>query len=67
MKHKDLTAKIIECAYKVYNTLGYGFLESVYQSALLIELPKTGLGAEKEKRSKSITTTNWSATTWPTS
>ena len=48
MKHKDLTAKIIECAYKVYNTLGFGFLESVYQTALLIELEKAGLKAQKE-------------------
>jgi len=50
MKHKDLTAKIIECAYKVHNTLGFGFLESVYQNALRIELLKSGLGAEKEKK-----------------
>ena len=50
MKHKDLTAKIIECAYKVHNTLGFGFLETVYQNALLIELLKAGLQAEKEKK-----------------
>ena len=50
MKHKELTAKIIECAYKVHNTLGFGFLESVYQNALLIELIKAGLQAEKEKK-----------------
>jgi len=48
MKHKDLTAKIIECAYKVHNTLGFGFLESVYQNALLIELEENGLQAGKE-------------------
>jgi GxxExxY protein len=48
MKHKDLTAKIIECAYRVHNTLGFGFLESVYQNALLIELEKNGLQAGKE-------------------
>ncbi len=50
MKHKDLTAKIIECAFKVYNTLGFGFLEAVYQNALLIELLKAGLQAEKERK-----------------
>jgi len=33
MKHKELTGKIIECAYKVHNKLGFGFLESVYQNA----------------------------------
>ena len=45
MKHQDLTAKIIECAYKVHNKLGFGFLESVYQNALMIELDKAGLSA----------------------
>ena len=49
MKHKDLTAKIIECAYKVHNTLGFGFLESVYQNALFIELTKNNLHATKEE------------------
>ena len=47
---QELTAKIIECAYKVHTTLGSGFLESVYKSALLIELIKAGLQAEKEKK-----------------
>jgi len=50
MKHEELTAKIIECAFKVHNNLGFGFLESVYQNALVIELSKAGLRAEKEKR-----------------
>jgi len=48
MKHKDLTSKIIECAYNVHNTLGFGFLESVYQNAILIELEKNGLQATNE-------------------
>ena len=50
MKHKELTAKIIECAYKVHNTLGFGFLETVYQNSFLIELIKVGLRSEKEKK-----------------
>ena len=48
MKHKELTGQIIECAYKVHNHLGFGFLESVYQNALLIELEKAGLKAKME-------------------
>lgn len=48
MKHQDLTAKIIECAYKVHKKLGFGFLESVYQNALMIELDKAGLSAEPQ-------------------
>ncbi len=45
MKNEDLTQQIIGCFYTVYNRLGYGFLESVYQKALLIELQKQGLRA----------------------
>ena len=48
MKHQELTHKIIGCAYKVHNTLGFGFLENVYQNALLLELRKNGLESEKE-------------------
>ena len=42
-KHKDITELIIKAFYTVYNTLGYGFLEKVYQNALVIELRKLGL------------------------
>jgi len=49
MKHEELTHKIIASAYKVFNTLGFGFLESVYHKALFIELDKAGLRAESEK------------------
>ena len=50
MKHKEITAKIIDCAYKVHRELGFGFLESVYQNALVIELARAGLESEREKR-----------------
>lgn len=50
MKHSDITEKIIEAFYKVYNTLGYGFLEKVYLNALYIELQEMGLKVEKEKK-----------------
>lgn len=49
MKHEDLTRKIIACAYKVHNKLGFGFLECVYRRAMMIELAKTGLKAKEEK------------------
>ena len=42
MLHEELTEKIIKAFYKVYNTLGYGFLEKVYENALVIELKKMG-------------------------
>ena len=40
--HSELTEKIIKAFYKVYNTLGYGFLEKVYENVLVIELKKMG-------------------------
>lgn len=43
MLHDDLTGKIIGAAYKVYNTMGYGYLESVYRACMVIELRKLGL------------------------
>ena len=49
MKHEDITHRIIGCAYKVYNTLGFGFLESVYRKAMVIELEKSSLQTEQEK------------------
>ena len=41
--HSDLTEQIIGSAYNVYNSLGSGFLEKVYENALAIKLGKTGL------------------------
>ncbi len=49
MEHKELTHKIIACAYKVFNQLGFGFLESIYRKAMVIELTKAGLRVEEEK------------------
>ncbi len=49
MEHEDLTHKIIGCAYKVYKILGFGFLESVYRKAMVIELTRAGLKVEEEK------------------
>lgn len=50
MKHEELTEKIIQAFYKVYNTLGYGFLERVYLNAMYIELTMMGYKVEKEKK-----------------
>jgi GxxExxY protein len=48
-KHTELTDKIIKAYYKVYNTLGYGFLEKVYENAMFIELKKMNLFVQKQK------------------
>jgi GxxExxY protein len=44
-----ISSVIIKCAYQVSNTLGCGFLEKVYENALLHELQKAGLRAEQQK------------------
>lgn len=49
MEYEGLTEKIIGCAYRVYNKMGFGFLESVYEKCMLIELRKAGLNAESQK------------------
>ncbi len=49
MEYKELTEQIIGCAYRVYNTMGFGFLESVHEKCLMIELRKLGLRAESQK------------------
>ncbi len=46
---KEITQKIIQAYYHVYNTLGYGFLEKVYMNALITELADMGLKCEKQK------------------
>ena len=40
-KHKELTEKIIKIFCRVYNKLGYGFLEKIYENAMMIELSKS--------------------------
>jgi GxxExxY protein len=45
VEHEELTRKIIGCAYRVHNKMGSGFLESVYENCMLIELRKLGIEA----------------------
>ncbi len=49
MEYEEITHKIIGAAYQVFNQLGFGFLESVYHKAMLIELAKYDLEVESEK------------------
>ena len=50
MKHEEITNQIIKAFFNVYNTLGYGFLEKVYENAMYIELTEMGLKTERQKR-----------------
>ena len=45
MLHSEITDKIIGCFYRVYNNLGYGFLEKVYENSLMIEFNANGLNS----------------------
>jgi GxxExxY protein len=47
-KHSDITGKVLGAFYTVYNTLGFGFNEKVYENAMVIELNKQGLHAEPQ-------------------
>ncbi len=46
--HSAITDRIIGCFYRVYNGLGFGFLEFVYEQALLIELKEAGLAVQAQ-------------------
>ena len=46
--HKELTERIIRVFYDVYNELGHGFLESVYEEAMALALCQAGLGVERQ-------------------
>jgi len=48
LKHAALTEKIIGVFYDVYNELGYGFLESVYEASLALALEQAGLVVERQ-------------------
>lgn len=49
MIEEELTSRIIKAFYKVYNSLGHGFIENIYHNAMLLELVADGLSVETEK------------------
>lgn len=50
--HQRLTDAIIKTFYEVYNELGYGFLEKVYQNSMYLELKNKGYQVEAQKKIK---------------
>lgn len=48
MLQEELSQKVIRAYYNVYNALGFGFLEKVYENAMIIELGKLGISAKKQ-------------------
>ena len=47
--NKDLSGRVIEAAIKVHQTLGPGFVESVYENAMCVELKRRGVRFERQK------------------
>jgi GxxExxY protein len=52
MEFEELTKEIIGAAYSVYNEMGFGFLESIYESCMVMELQERGIVAESQKQIK---------------
>lgn len=48
MEHRRITEQIIGCAYTVYNKMGFGFLESVHEKCMLVEVAKANLKAKAQ-------------------
>ena len=49
LKHKEVTDIVLKSFYDVYNELGHGFLESIYEKAMCIVLEQNGIGVESQK------------------
>ncbi len=58
MINKEITREIIRAFYNVYNKLGYGFLEKVYENALVVELKKIGFDVIQQKKIKVLKSIN---------
>lgn len=52
MQYRDLSDKIIKAFFNVYNQLGYGFLEKIYERALVLELHELGISAKAQQQLK---------------
>ena len=52
MKHGGLTERLIRIYFEIYNELGHGFIESVYENAYTLLLTRDGIGFERQKSIK---------------
>ena len=48
LKHREITEKVIKTFFEVYNELGHGFLESVYEKSLALALGSLGLSVKRQ-------------------
>jgi len=49
LAHEELTGRIIACAIEVHKALGPGFLESIYEAAMVVELKRVGIRVEQQR------------------
>jgi GxxExxY protein len=52
LRHGEITEKLIGAFFRVYNTLGHGFLEKVYENAMALEASRLGMKVEQQKRTE---------------
>lgn len=52
MLYEDIASQVIGTFCNVYNHLGYGFLEKVYENAMVLELQKSNLKVEQQQKIK---------------
>jgi hypothetical protein len=66
LKHEGLTGQIIKAFYKVYNELGFGFLEKVYENAWPLSWSPWACESDGSRQSRSTTLAGRLATTMQT-
>jgi hypothetical protein len=66
LKHHELTEKLIGIFYGIYNELGHGFLESVYEQAFSVALAESGIFSSAKLRCRCFSTGRKSAISEPT-
>jgi GxxExxY protein len=64
---KRISEQVIGCAFEVSNTLGAGFLESVYENALAVEFTRAGIGFDRQRGLSVSYKGRSSVNTWRTS
>lgn len=65
LKHSTLTDKLINTYYSLYNELGYGFLESIYQKAFALMLREQGIGFREQAPIRVLSRVWKWASSWP--
>ena len=65
MQFETVTEQIFGCAYRIYNKMGFGFLESVYEKCMEIELNNAGLAVKSQEPIKVFMKEKLLGNLWP--